>query len=201
MYTFIPAAFLALLGMVAGTPYGGRPAEQRSRGLYRTASDFRQRRLTMTVNCKADRNRLRLNQVGPRPYVTAIQGGEEYKLAKSILYGYRDCDGREYRFVNNNQHYPILNPGEEVLLYKTTLPPVGQNPGYVRLYFSATAEAPIQLLTLRNLKKAFPDNHRLHELLDAQFPTGSDLTAFDAYHGMTKLNWLLQQSQRPAEVL
>lgn len=201
MFLTITAACLALLGMVANTPHAGRSTEPRSRGLYRTAADFRQRRLTMAVNCKVDQNRLRLNQVGPRPYITAIRGGEEYKLAKAILYGYRDCDGREYRFAANNQHYPILNPGEELLLYKTTLPAVGQNPGYVRLYFSATAEAPIQPLTLRNLKKAFPDNRELHDLLNAHFPAGTDLTAFDTAHGMTKLNWLLQQSQPAGEVL
>lgn len=37
-------------------------------------------------------------------------------MAKNSLFGFRDCDGREYRFATDNRHYPILNPGEELLL-------------------------------------------------------------------------------------
>ena len=40
----------------------------------------------------------------------------------------------------------------------------------------------------------FRNNHRFHDLLDAQIQDG-DLTAYDAMHHMTKLNWLLRQSQ------
>lgn len=201
MYSFLTTAALALLGLFSGFPDVQEPAEPQSRGLYRTAQDFRQGRLSLAVDCKTNRNQLRLHEIGPRPYVTAVKEGEEYKLAKAQLFGYRDCDGRVYRFVNSNEHYPILNPGEELLLYRTSLPAVGHNPGYVRLYFSAAAEAPVQPLTLRNLKQAFPDNHDWHDRLDAQFPAGSDLAAFDNFHGMTKVNWLLQRSQVLADAL
>ncbi len=201
MYTALTTAVLALLGLLSNAPTTGEPAGPQSRGLYRTAQDFRQGRLSMAVSCKTSRNQLRLHEVGPRHYVTVFNDGEAHKLAKAQLFGYRDCDGRVYRFVNSNEHYPILNPGEELLLYRTTLPAVGRNPGYVRLYFSAAAEAPVQPLTLRNLKQAFSDNHDWHDLLDAQFPAGSDLAAFDNFHGMTKVNWLLQRSQVLADAL
>ena len=171
----------------AAAPMGG--------GLYRTADDFEQHRLSLAGNCKTEKYRLRLNELLARPYVTVEQGGEEHRVAKASLYGFRDCNGRDYRFAGRDQYYPIVNSGEELLIYKVEQAPVGKTPGYVHLYFSATAAAPIQPLTLYAVKKAYPTNYRLHDLLDAQFHGRNDLAAFDDFHGMTKLNWLLQRSR------
>jgi len=163
-------------------------------GLYRSAEDFRKHRLALAVDCKTATHKLRLHEFSGKPTMTVIHGGKPYQVAKDSLFGFRDCDGRDYRFASNNQHYPILNPGEELLIYKVEQPTVGKNPGFVHLFFSPTAAALIQPLTLLAVKKAFPDNHRFHDLLDAQFQSG-DLAAYDALHRMTKLNWLLRQSQ------
>lgn len=187
-------AFFLLMGLLSTAdcmaqtaPLGG--------GLYKSAEDFRQHRLTLAVNCQTETHKLRLHEFSGKPYVTVVHGGKPYQVAKDSLFGYRDCDGHEYRFAARNEHYPILNPGEELLLYKVEQPAVGKNPGSVRLYFSPTAAAPIQPLTRLAVKQAFPDNHRFHDLLDAQFPPGTDLTAYDQMHHMTKLNWLLRQSR------
>lgn len=166
-------------------------------GLYKSAADFRGHRLTLGVDCKTETHKLRLNEFSGKPYVTVKHGGEDYKMAKATLFGFRDCEGREYRFAADNRHYPILNSGEELLLYKMEQPPVGgKNATQTReqLFFSASAEAPLQPLTLLAVKKAFPDNHRFHNLLDAQILNG-DLTAYDQMHQMTKINWLLRQSR------
>ena len=40
----------------------------------------------------------------------------------------------------------------------------------------------------------FRNNHRFHDLLDAQIQS-RDLTAYDAMQHMTKLSWLLRQGQ------
>ena len=80
---------------------------------------------------------------------------------------------------------------------KVDQPVAGKNPAREELFFSSSAEAPIQPLTLLGVKKAFPDNHRFHDLLDAQFQNGN-LTAFDEMHHMTKINWLLRQSRAVA---
>ncbi|TYZ07247.1 hypothetical protein FY528_15640 [Hymenobacter lutimineralis] len=164
-------------------------------GIYRSAEDFRQHRLTLAVDCKTATHKLRLHEFSGKRFMTVKHGGKVYQLAKDSLFGFRDCDGRDYRFASNYEHYPILNPGEEVLLYKIEQPTVGKNPGFVRLYFSSSAQAPVQPLTLLTLKRAFPDNHAFHDLLDAQFHAGGDLTMYDTYHRMTKINWLLCQSR------
>jgi hypothetical protein len=186
--------FLALMGLLAWATTARGQAPPLGSGLYRSADDFRHHRLTLAVDCKTATHKLRLHEFSGKPIMTVIHGGKPYQVAKDSLFGFRDCDGRDYRFASNNQHYPILNPGEELLIYKVEQAAVGKNPGYVRLFFSPTAAAPIQPLTLLAVKKAFPDNHRFHDLLDAQFQSG-DLTAYDAMHHMTKINWLLRQSQ------
>ena len=163
-------------------------------GLYRSADDLRNHRLALAVDCQTATHKLRFHEFSGKPYLTVIHGGKTYQVAKDSLFGYRDCDGIDYRFASDHQHYPILNPGEALLLYKVEQPTVGKNPGYVHLFFSPTADAPIQPLTLLAVKKAFPDNHRFHDLLDSQIRNG-DLTAYDQMHHMTKINWLLRQSQ------
>jgi hypothetical protein len=50
-------------------------------GLYRTAADFRQRRLTLAGDCKTDGHRLRLHEFISRPYVTVKHQGQEYRVA------------------------------------------------------------------------------------------------------------------------
>ena len=186
--------FLALLSLLAGAASTRGQTAPPGSGLYRSAADFRSHRLTLGVDCKTGTHKLRMNEFMGRPYVTVVHGGKPYQVAKDSLFGFRDCDGQNYRFATDYHHLPILYPEEELLLYRVTQPAVGKNPGREDGYFSASAAAPIQVLTLLNVKRAFPDNHRFHDLLDAQLGNG-DLTAYDEMHRMTKINWLLRQSQ------
>ena len=188
---------IILLALVFRAALASGQPNARTSGLYRSAADLRLHRLVLAGNCRTAKYRLRLNELLSRPYVTVTRLGQDRCILKDSLFGFRDCAGRDYRFVNNNQHYPILNPGEELLLYPVEQAPVGKTPGLVRLFFSVTAAAPIQPLTVLNLKRAFPTNYRLHDLLDAQIHSQRDLMAFDDFHGMTKLNWLLQRSRMP----
>ena len=188
--------FLALLGSIALAITAQGQSGPQSSGIYKSAADFRNHRLALAVDCKTATHKLRLHEFGGKPFITVKHGGQDYQMAKDSLFGYRDCDGTEYRFASDNRHYPILNPGEELLLYKMEQFEGGKNAGRtpVQLFFSPTAAAPIQPLTLLAVKKAFPDNHRFHDLLDAQIQNG-DLTAYDQMHHMTKINWLLRQSR------
>ena len=186
--------FLVLLSLIALTTTAHGQTAPLGSGLYKSAADFRAHRLTLGVDCKTETHQLRMNQFRGRPYVTVKHGGQDYRMAKADLFGFRDCEGQSYRFATDYHHLPILNPEEELLLYRVTQVAVGKNPGRDNVYFSASAVAPVQALTLLNVKRAFSDNHRFHDLLDAQLGNG-DLTAYDQMHRMTKINWLLRQSQ------
>ena len=61
-------------------------------------------------------------------------------------------------------------------------------------FFSVGPDANVQPLTILNLKKAFPENHKFHDLLDMSFKHDSDLTAYDDFHNMFKVNRLLAAS-------
>ena len=183
---------LGLLALLAATAKG--QTAPLGSGLYRSAADFRARRLTLAVDCQTEKHKLRMNEFRGRPYVTVVHGGKAYRMDKDSLFGFRDCEGQSYRFATDYHHLPILNPEEELLLYRMMQPAAGKNPGRDDAYFSASAAAPVQALTLLNVKRAFPGNHRFHDLLDAQLGNG-DLTAYDQMHRMTKINWLLRQSQ------
>lgn len=61
-------------------------------------------------------------------------------------------------------------------------------------YFSTGDTGDIKPLTMANLKLAFPDNHKFHDMLDAQFKDGEDLFAYDSFHKMYRVNHLYQMS-------
>lgn len=164
-------------------------------GLFRSAEEFRQNQVLLAVDCQSEKHRIRLHEFIGKPFVTVIHGGKSYQYNKDSLFGYRDCEGQVFRFMSDNQHFPIINPTESVLIYKLVQPPIAKNPGYTKLYFSKDARSPVEVLTLANLKNAFPQNHSFHDRLDAQFGNGGDLSAYDVMHQMTKINWLLKQSE------
>jgi len=164
-------------------------------GLFRTAEGFRQNQVLLGIDCQSEKHRIRLHEFIGKPFVTVIHSGQSYQFSKDSLFGYRDCEGQAYRFVTTNEHYPIINPAEPVLIYKLVQPPIAKVPGYTKLYFSKDASSPVEVLTLANLKNAFPQNHPFHDRLDAQFGNGGDLSAYDAMHRMTKINWLLKESR------
>ncbi|ADB42842.1 MULTISPECIES: hypothetical protein [Spirosoma] len=164
-------------------------------GLFRSAEGFQQNQVLLGVDCQSEKHRIRLHEFIGKPFVTVIHSGKSYQYNKDSLFGYRDCEGQSFRFVADNQHYPIINPTESVLIYKLVQPPIAKAPGYTKLYFSKDARSPVEVLTLANLKNAFPQNHPFHDRLDAQFGNGGDLSAYDAMHRMTKINWLLKESR------
>ena len=58
-------------------------------------------------------------------------------------------------------------------------------------FFSVGPKGEILPLTILNLKKAVPENHTFHDLLDMSFKHDSDLTKYDDFHKMFKVNRLL----------
>jgi len=61
-------------------------------------------------------------------------------------------------------------------------------------YFSTDSAADIQLLTIENLKRAYPENHRFHYDIDAHFRSDRELMAYDPFTKMYKLKYLYMQS-------
>ena len=158
-------------------------------GVYLSASDFASGKLTYGINCSTEKHKIMLNEFLNQDYITVVHDKQSHKLLKKEIFGYKDCDNLTYRFAEKS-HYVILNPTEQILLYKHAIKGSKNQPAEVHYYFSVFGAGEVQALTLMNLKKAFPENHKLHDALDAEFKTDDQLSEYDTFHKMYKVNRL-----------
>ena len=185
---------LITLALIVFSSITSSLAQQDSSGVYLSASDFKNGKLAYAINCKTQKHKIKLNEFFSKPYITIVHEGKSVNLDKKNIFGFRDCGDVAYRFVDQNQ-YTILNPTEEILLYRHVAQSASKNqPETVYYFFSKSAQGEVLDLNLTSLKKAFPDNHRFHDLLDAQFNSSTPLTAYDSHHKMYKVNRLYQNS-------
>lgn len=149
-------------------------AAAQNSGIYLNASDFTAGKLTYEINCSTEKHKIKLNEFLNQDYITVVHDKQPYKLQKKEIFGYKDCDNLTYRF-SDKSHYLILNPTEEIILYKHTIDASKNQEAEVHYYFSISGAGEIQTLTLINLKKAFPENHKLHDALDAEFKSDGSI--------------------------
>ena len=186
------AAFAA--SMFAG---GALATAQTSRtsGVYVTAGDYQNGKLGLEGDCGSKAHKLKIHDVVNKPYIDVTHESEKRRYSKDELFGFRACDGREYRF-GSKLEYQILETKKLYIYARDFWVNQGRTNRTVReYYFSVGASGPIQELTMENLKKAFPENHRFHDWLDATFGGGQDPTAYDEFHKMFKVNRLLIASR------
>lgn len=163
-------------------------------GIYLNAADFETGKLAYAINCKTEKHKIKLHEFLGKDYITVIHDKQPYDLKKKEIFGYKDCDGAIYR-LGMDKHYQVMNPMEKILLYVIEIPGSKGQSKQDYYYFSASASGEIKELTLDNLKRAFPDNHKFHDALDAEFGSGNDLVLYDSFHKMYKVNRLYMSSQ------
>ena len=100
-----------------------------------------------------------------------------------------------YRVVNGQRYRVIL--ADPLFLYeRDRLVLVGKRFEIVKdHYFSIGANEPLLPLTLEALKKAYPDNHKFHDLLTLAYARDAELMKWDAFHHQYLVARLLQQTQ------
>jgi hypothetical protein len=103
------------------------------------------------------------------------------------------ADARNYR-VSGNVRYEILE-AKDIYIYSTDVL-VRKGTSEKAFFFSAGPNGDIMPLTILNLKNAFPNNHAFHDNLDMAFKHDSDLTKYDDFHKMFRVNRLLLASER-----
>ncbi len=172
---------------------GTLSAQTSTSGIYLTAADFQQKRLQNTINADATNiiDGIRLN--GASAFITVIRNGEKTRIAKDGIYGVRLRTGQTYRLVDRVA-YEVLNPDDDLLLYRWETVSSAKNPIPPRYFFSAGADGQLSDLTTANLKKAYPDRHAFHDALDQYFTSGRSLLQFDDFHRQFKLVRLFVQS-------
>jgi hypothetical protein len=159
------------------------------------AADYKNGRLSYEGDCRSKTHKLELHDVLNKPYIDVTHESEKHRYAKSDLFGFRACDGRDYRF-GATLEYQILEAKELYIYVRETSVAQGRTNRTVReYYFSVGASGEMQALTLDHLKQAFPDNHRFHDSLDATFGRGQNAAEYDEFHKMFKVNRLLIASR------
>lgn len=167
-------------------------------GIFLTETDFRKGQAAFVSHgdtlCK-----IRLHLVFARKPIAVRCGQQQYTLAKDSVFGYKTRDGSCYRLYQH-QTYTILNPNEEILLYRYCQPGAGKGEApTVLYYFSKRGMPTLYKLTIGNLLRCFSDKARFCTLLEVRYRHDSELTEYDAFHHQYKLNRLLELSNTPHE--
>lgn len=166
-----------------------------SSGIYRSSDDFVKQKLSFAINCNTEKHKIKDQMIFAPGKITIKHGDSTFTYVKDSIYGIKKCDGTILR-VYSNTEYPLINPGEQIMIYKLTTSSTKASPKVINYYFSKDAESKVEDLTISNLKAAFHDNHKFHDLIDAQFHNNKELTLYDNTHKIMKVNRILQNSMK-----
>ena len=159
-------------------------------GIYRNSAEFKSGNAAL-----AGKNTcLNLHEVFKTNLLQVRYNDSTYTFRKDELYGYKDEDDQIYR-LSHGKPFQIMNPSEQMLLYKTTSGTGLKNSPHTNHYFFSTeAGTEIQPLTLPNLKKAYAGDPPFLNLIAVSFSKDPELTSWDKVHRKYKLNSLLDMA-------
>lgn len=167
-------------------------------GLYKTATDYVKGELSFEVDCKTEKHKIKLHNFNNKPFIDIIHNNQKYTFLKSELFGFRDCEGKDWRFFENKE-YQLMENGPLAIYKKIEIVSEPNKKGLhekVVYFFSTGITEKLLLLTILNLKRATPQNHIFHDKLDGQFRSDEELAMYDSFHQKFKVNHLLLQSKQ-----
>ncbi len=163
-------------------------------GVFKSFADFTSGKMEYGIDCATEKHKIRLNEFLGKDFITVVHEGKPYNLKKNEIWGYQLCDDKIVRF-QDNEHYPVADKGILWIYTKQTVKGAGYRGGTKTIttyYFSKGGDNGILELTPLNLKALFPDNHMLHDAIDAQFKSSSSLSEYDKFHKQYKINHFLE---------
>jgi hypothetical protein len=169
-------------------------AQSTSSGVYKTYDDYVNQKMAYAIDCKTEKHRIKLNEFPNKSFIKVIHDGKPHEIPKDSVFGYQLCDGNFVRFVNNSD-YHLVEKGDVWLYRKLMAKAPKGGPEPILNFFTASGTEKPMPLTMENLRNAFPENHKFHDDLVAQFNTDKDLMVYDSFHKKTKLNHLLEMSK------
>ncbi|MEO8765600.1 MAG: hypothetical protein ABI416_14975 [Ginsengibacter sp.] len=164
-------------------------------GVYENHNDFDSGKLSYAIDCNIGKNKIILNDLLNKSYITIKRNDSVYKIRKKTLYGYETCGTQVYRF-NGKRELLLLNPGEEILIYKLLNARIADDSkiNVTNKYFCINDSSSPEKLTIKNLKNAFTGNDKFRRLVDANFKYNMELGTFDNENHIFKINSLLKES-------
>jgi hypothetical protein len=164
-------------------------------GIYATATDFLQQKLTYEINCNS-KDKLKLNEFFGSSTGYILYNGQRHTFDKTKVYGYRSCANKNYRFYNHST-YQILDTAGFYIYYQYRQEEITKGKEPVKkdeYFFSKNDDGDIQLLTIDNLTKAFPANDKFHYAIEQAFRSDKELMAYDNFRHAYKIKYFYNQS-------
>lgn len=166
-------------------------------GLYITPGDFVIGKLNYVINCSDKNTKMRTSQFLNSGTIKIIKPDTIIKVLKSQIWGYRLCNGKEYR-IYHGKEYLVLERGP-IPIYEDnevthSNPKTNRSITRTMYFFSENAEGPIKKLKLPMIETAFITNVKFHELIDLYFKSDEELSKYDEYYKMFQLNYFYLKS-------
>lgn len=170
-------------------------AQPGSSGVYLSQADFENNNLTYSTDDSSEKTRILFNEFFDKPFITVIHSGKKTKLFKEDIFAYKNKGNivRTWNFTSYN-----FVEKDNIWIYCKIIS-VSQGKGIQRerrYFYSVTGKSRIMPLTILSLKNSFPDNHRFHVLLDAQFRSDKELSLYDSFSKKLKVNHLLDTAHK-----
>ncbi|MBA3707076.1 MAG: hypothetical protein H0W84_14590 [Bacteroidetes bacterium] len=163
-------------------------------GIYMSAEDFLNKKLAFEINCSTSSHKINTHEFLSKPYIDITHEGKKYRLKKDSIFGYRDCEGNDFRLYNDKEYKILETAGVTIYMNEVAKSENKQFKLVPYYFFSVKTDGGIVELTKLNLKNAFPDNHKFHDMIDAQFKDETELPLYDSFHKSYKVNHLLHMS-------
>ncbi len=171
-------------------------AQSDSCGIYVKSVDYNKHKLSYAIDCKTGNCPSVAGSLFNSKDVAILVKGKKIKIKKSTLFGFRNCEKKVYRFYKNSE-YQILNSQRIWMYDKPQESGTGMSPNIdIFYYFSVTQDSQILPLTFDNLKDAFPNNIKFHDLLDSSFKGEAELSAYDKYLQKYTLVHVFEESMK-----
>lgn len=164
--------------------------QQDNSGVYLSTNDFENKKIAYAIDCRTQKHKIKQTSFSAQKFIKIIHNDTLHTLLKSETFGYQDCKGAVYRFIEG-LNYVIVNPTEYILIYRHELRP---NKGTeVSYMFSRGVESIPSSLTRANLIKAFPDQPEFQKKVDEIFRRDTELSRYDEVSKVYLVNWLYQR--------
>lgn len=167
-------------------------------GVYMSFADYKANKLNLEVDYKNEKHKITVHDFINKSDIDVVHMDKKYTFKKKEIYGIRDGKGADYRFYNDIE-YRILQTDTIYIYSKNETVKTGSSKNQrtsqvTRYFFSKTGDSELLALTYENLKQAFPDNHKMHNSIEMEFKSESDLSAYDKFHKTFKIVKFLKES-------
>src|ERR1700722_10576675 len=147
-------------------------------GIYKTAQDFKENKLSFISNCDSSSAKIKLHHFSSGKYIAVVNTGKKHRFNKDSIFGYHNCKGSDYRFYKSyNSEYQIVENKGMVIYSVLAADQSYSGKGLKMIYtyfFSKGLSSDIFPLTVANLKKAFAENNTFSNMLDS----AGDISAY-----------------------